>query len=148
MRIRNVVIGAALAVSLIGGAPAIAADDDATPRGHHVKFVHRMGPSVEHAAMQNIVADALSAKTGRSAVEIKTMLEDDPPHEVAKDLGLSEADMKGLFKQSRETLIQRASAAGLITAEQAAELRKAAPMHDRMYKRPGRDGLPPLDDEG
>lgn len=146
MKIQRVLAGVLAAASLLGGTAAMAADDGSTPRGRQVKFVHKMGPSVEHAALHNIMADALSARTGRSAAEIKALFEDSPPPEVASKLGLSEADMKSLFKQSRETLIQRAAAAGLITAEQATELRNAK-MPDRM--RHGPHELPPLEnDEG
>lgn len=146
MKMQSVLIGVVAAASLLGGTTATRADDGASPHGRQVKFVRKLGPSVEHAAMQNIMAEALSAKTGRSVAEIKALFADSPPPEVARELGLSETDMKSLFKQSRETLIQRAAAAGLITAEQATELRNAK-LPDRMRHGPG-ELPPPDDDEG
>lgn len=140
-----VLLGAALATSLGAGPLAFAADEGAHPHARHVKFLHRFGPSVEHAAMRNIVAEALSAKTGRSAAEISAKLDDTSPQDVAREFDLSEADMKALHKQARLTLIQRAAAAGLITAAQADELRKAP-----MPEHPPRPPMPPEieDDEG
>lgn len=81
--------------------------------------------SVEFAAMHNIMAELLSAKTGKTQTEITAMFDKGGPHAVAEELGLKREDMRDLMKQARGTLITRAAAAKLITAEQAEKLRSA-----------------------
>jgi len=81
--------------------------------------------SVEFAAMHNIMAELLSAKTGKTPAEITALFDAGGPHAVAEELGLTHEDMKPLLKEARGTLITRAAAAGLITAQQAEKLRAA-----------------------
>jgi len=81
--------------------------------------------SVEFAAMHNIMADLLSAKTGKSVAEIRALFDKSGPHEAFEQLGLSKDEIRPLFKEARQTLITRAAAAGLITAQQAEHLRAA-----------------------
>lgn len=93
--------------------------------------MHRgMEFSVERVAMHNIMAELMSAKTGRSQEEIRQLFESSAnPHDAVEKLGLSHDDMRALFQQAHLTLIQKAQSAGLITADQAAKL-KAAPLPD------------------
>jgi hypothetical protein len=84
---------------------------------------HGFGPSVEHAAMHNIMADLISAKTGRPAADVRKLFADGDPREAVEKLGLSRDDMHALMKQAHEQLVARAAAAGLITAEQATKIR-------------------------
>lgn len=115
-----------LAVGLLAlGAAGVAfAGSDGPTKRHRVH-----GPmghaSVEFAALHNIMADLLSAKTGKTPAEITALFDAGGPHEVAEKLGLKHEDMKPLFREARATLITRAAAAGLITAQQAEKLRAA-----------------------
>lgn len=81
--------------------------------------------SVEFAAMHNIMAELLSAKTGKTQAEIAALFDAGGPHAVAEKLGLKREDMRELMKEARGTLITRAAAANLITADQAEKLRAA-----------------------
>jgi len=119
MKIRTLAIVGALALS---AAAAVFADDDGGKR----RFVkHHDHPSVEFAAMHNIMAELLSAKTGRTPAEITALFDAGGPPEVVEKLGLKHEDMRPIFKEARATLITRAQAANLITAAQAQELRAA-----------------------
>jgi hypothetical protein len=101
--------------------------------------------SVEFAAMHNIMAELLSAKTGKTPAEIAALFDAGGPHEVVDTLNLSEDDMRATFKEARNTLITRAAAANLITSAQAEKLRAAKiEMH---HKRVGRDGHDEGDDD-
>lgn len=98
-------------------------DGERIEKRHVVKeFGHA---SVEFAAMHNIMAELLSAKTGKTQAEIAAMFDKGGPHEVAEELDLKREDMRDLMKEARGTLITRAAAAKLITAEQAEKLRAA-----------------------
>ena len=120
MYVRSMLVAGLLA---LGSAGAVFAEG-----GSHEGMHHRhpfMGASVEHMAMHNIMADLLSAKTGRSPAEIKALFEGADPHEAIEKLGISRDDMHKLMEQAHETLLTRATAAGLITAEQAQKIRSA-----------------------
>jgi hypothetical protein len=95
--------------------------------------------SVEFAAMHNIMAELLSAKTGKTPAEIAALFDAGGPHEVAEKLNLTHEDMKPLFKEARATLNTRAQAANLITAAQAEKLR-AAKVEMRHRRGPGDEG--------
>ena len=139
MKLRTLLSTSLLALIVGGGGPAAAEDAGRPHREHIVRHIGRV--SVERAAMRNILAEQLSARTGRSAAEIADMFESAPPPEAARQLGLSEADMKAVIDQARTALIQRATAAGLITPEQAEQIRMA-PRNERMGPPPfsGRSG--------
>jgi hypothetical protein len=81
--------------------------------------------SVEFAAMHNIMAELLSARTGKTQAEIAALFDAGGPHEVAEQLNLKREEMRELMKEARGTLITRAAAAHLITAQQAEKLRAA-----------------------
>lgn len=84
-------------------------------------FVRHHG--VEMAAMHNIMAELISARTGKSVGEVQAAFEDGHPHEAFEKLGLSEDDARALRKQAREKLVVKAQAAGLITSAQAEKIR-------------------------
>lgn len=126
MFIRSILAAGLLA---LGAAGVVSAEGDA---GHGMHHRHAfMGASVEHMAMHNIMADLLSAKTGRSQAEIRALFEGSNPHDAIAKLGVSRDDMHALMKQAHDTLITKATAAGLITADQAQKIRSMPhPEHD------------------
>lgn len=142
MQLRQWVVVGALALGTAGLAGATFAADAPAPRAERHVIKHRMhGPgrhaSVEFAAMHNIMAELLSAKTGKTTAEIQALFDRGGPHEALEALGLDDDEMRPLFKEARATLITRAARAGLITAEQAETLRKArAEMRMRRLKGP------------
>jgi hypothetical protein len=147
MAMKNILAAGLIAASVVGA--AFAAGDRGDRQGErsgddHARHMHgaMRHASVEMTAMHNILADLLSAKTGKSAGEVKALFEkSDNPHEAMESLGLSRDDMRTLHDQARAKLIDKAATAGLITAEQATQLRAAKlPRHG---PRPPRD-----DDEG
>jgi hypothetical protein len=119
MRIRTLVTAGLVALGVAGA--AMAGD------GEHRVVKHKMhgGASVEFMAMHNIMAEQLSAKSGKTVAEINALFEKGGPHEVADALGIKHEEMRDLMKQARITLIARAQAANLITAAQAEKLRQA-----------------------
>lgn len=144
MNVRKIAVAATLALAAAGAAFAATdtkapADQDRDGPMHH--RMHGMPFSVERVAMHNIMAELLSAKTGRSQDEIRALFEGNDPRDAIEKLGLSHDDMRALFQQAHLTLIQKAQAAGLITADQAAKL-KAAPLPDHHGPRPDDDGGP------
>ncbi|HUP91644.1 MAG TPA: hypothetical protein VM074_05300 [Solimonas sp.] len=96
---------------------------------------HAPPPSVERVAMENLIAEALSVRTGRSAAEVQALLAQSPPPDVARQLGIDDASMREIFRAAHSGLIERAQAAGLIDAAQAEKLRST----------PLRDSRPPGD---
>ena len=117
-------------ILLVAVTGAFAANDAASRGERHVMKMHGMHgpghpPSVEFAAMHNIMAELLSARTGKTTAEIQALFEKGGPHEAFETLGLSHDEVKPLFQQARLTLIDRAAKAGLITAAQAEKLRTA-----------------------
>lgn len=142
MKLKNIVVAGLLALGAAGVAIAGSGGGD----GERTVVKHRMHgkgghpPSVEFAAMHNIMAELLSAKTGKTTAEIQALFEEGGPHGVAEKLGLKDEDIKPLFKEARSTLITRAAAAGLITAQQAEKLRAAKiEMRMRHKRGPGPD---------
>jgi hypothetical protein len=141
MTIRKVLLAGVLAIGAAGVAVAAAepsrGDDGARHEGHHMRH-DMMRASVEVQAMHNLMAELLSAKTGKSASEIKALFEKaGNPHAVTEQLGLSHDDMRALHEKAHGQLIDKAAAAGLITAEQAAKLHAAplpAPPRERHSK--------------
>lgn len=152
-----------LALGAAGLAGTALAGDAPAPRAERHVIKHRMhGPgghvSVEHAAMHNIMAELLSAKTGKTTTEIQALFDKGGPREAFDALGLDDEEVRPLFKEARARLIDRAAKAGLITSEQAEKLRKArAEMRFKRMHGPPPDApeapRPPLppefeDDEG
>jgi hypothetical protein len=90
-----------------------------------VKHRGHRGASVEFTAMHNIMAEMLSAKTGKTTAEIQALFEKGGPHEAFETLGIAEDEVRPMFKEARQQLISRAERAGLITGEQAEKLRTA-----------------------
>lgn len=129
MLARKMVVAVLLATGVAG--LAYAADSAKTDKRVEKRIVeHRvrgeMGhASVEFAAMHNIMAELLSAKTGKTTAEIAALFDAGGPHEVMESLNLGDEDMRAAFKEARATLITRAAAANLITAAQADRLRAA-----------------------
>ena len=121
MLARKILVAGLLALGAAGVAFA-AGDGPARGKRGHGPMGHA---SVEFAAMHNIMAELLSAKTGKTPAEIAALFDAGGPHEVAEKLNLTHEDMKPLFKEARATLITRAQAANLITAAQAEKLRAA-----------------------
>jgi hypothetical protein len=142
MQLKNIVVASLLALGAAGIAIAAPAGEGDGERRVYKQRIHGKGghpPSVEFAAMHNIMAELLSAKTGKTTAEIQALFEEGGPHSVAEKLGLKEGDMKPLFKEARSTLITRAAAAGLITAQQAEKLR-AAKIEMKFRHKHGPDG--------
>ena len=146
MKVRNVMVAGLLALGAAG--LAYAATDNAGPddgvqqmhRMHHMRGMARA--SVEVAAMHNILAEELSARTGKTTEEIKALFEKSNPHDAMQQLGLTHDDMRPLMEQAHATLIDRAAAAGLITADQAKRL------HETPLPHPGGRRGPPPEGEG
>jgi hypothetical protein len=131
MKVRSLVAAGTVALAALATA-AFAGDRE------HRKVEHRVhgNASVEFTALHNIIAEQLSAKTGKTQAEITAMFDKGGPHEVAEQLNLKKEDMREVMKEARQTLITRAQAAKLITAEQAEKLRtaKIEMKHKRMHK--------------
>lgn len=127
MKIGKLVTTALFALSISGITLAATSGPQGAPgaQGERSHRGHMMGRfSVEHVAMHNIMAELLSQKTGRSVAEIKALFENsEDPRAAVDKLGLSHDDMRALFQQAHQTFITKAEAAGLITAEQAKQLR-------------------------
>lgn len=87
-------------------------------------FVHL---TIEGMALQNILAELISARTGHPPARVREALREQYSHESLESLGLSAADMRVLFEQAHATLVDRVAAANLITAEQAARVRELTP---------------------
>ena len=128
MVLKRVLVVAGLVLGMAG--MALAANDHG-PGGdgaEHDRVVkHRMhgGPGLEHMALRNIMAELLSARTGKSAGEIQALFESNGPHEAFDQLGISDEDHRALFKQAHTTLVNRMAAANLITPQQAEKARSA-----------------------
>jgi hypothetical protein len=122
MLARNLVMAGLLALGAAG--LAYAGSDKGGGERHHARGEMRHA-SVEFAAMHNIMAELLSAKTGKTPAEIAALFDEGGPHGVAEKLNLKREDMRALMKEARGTLITRAQAARLITADQAEKLRAA-----------------------
>jgi hypothetical protein len=138
MSIRKVLVAGLLALGAAGVAVAEGSHNGEDSHGRH----HGHGPmghaSVEMAAMHNIMAELISAKTGKSVAEIKALFEKSGPHDAIESLGLTRDDMRPLFEKAHAQLIDKAAAAGLITADQATTLR-AAPLPDHKGPPPAHD---------
>lgn len=142
MQFRKFAAAGLLALGALGTGVALAADDGKEERvveRHVIK--HRGGPghmaSVEHAAMRNIMVEQLSARTGKTTTEIQALFEQGGPMEAFETLGVSDEDARAMHQQARQTLIERAQRAGLITAAQAEKLKQAK--IDIRHKRIRRD---------
>ncbi|MES0872959.1 hypothetical protein [Sinimarinibacterium thermocellulolyticum] len=128
---------AALTCLALGAGAVYAGDGDNA--GHDGKRMHRMhGPSLERMAFGNALAAELANRTGRSAEEIRALFEDGGPRKAAETLGLDRETMKEAMMAARLTLIAKAQAAQMITAEQAQTLREAKPRFDGKGPRPHR----------
>ena len=125
MLARKVIVAGLIALGASG--IALAAEKDKRVDEKRVVEIHKVRghASVEFAAMHNIMAELLAGKTGKTQAEIAAMFDEGGPHEVAEELGMKKEDMRAVMKEARGTLITRAQAAKLITAEQAERLRKA-----------------------
>jgi hypothetical protein len=97
---------------------------------------HRPPVSLDRFAMENAIAERLATQTGRTKDEIAALLAKQPPHEIARSLGIDEATMKSICDEARAAVVSKAQDAQLITASQANQLKNAPP--------PGR--RPPADD--
>lgn len=132
MYVRSILAASLLA---LGAAGALAASKPAppdVPQGHgmHHGGMHGMRFSVERVAMHNIMAELISQKTGRPVAEVRALFENGDPREALDKLGLSHDEVHAMMKTAHSQFIDKAAAAGLITADQAAKLH-AAPMPDR-----------------
>lgn len=125
---RMVVTGAVAGLLALGVAGlAYAGSGEKRRDGERVVERHKIigHASVEFAAMHNIMAELLSVKSGKTPAEITALFDEGGPHAVSEKLNLKRDEMHALMKEARVTLITRAAAANLITAEQAEKLRAA-----------------------
>lgn len=83
--------------------------------------------SLERFAMENAMVEKLSQQSGKSPADVQALLDKQPPPEVAKSLGIDEATAKTLLDSARQSVIQKAADAQLITAAQAEQLKAAPP---------------------
>ncbi len=123
---------AALLASLAIGGAVYAAPPAAPPAADgerpHDQRMHRMhGPSLERMAFGNAMVGELTARTGRSAEEIRALFKDGGPRKAAETLGLDREQLKQAMRSARLSVIAQAQAAQLITDEQAQTLREAKP---------------------
>lgn len=151
MSARKVVVAGLLALCATGLAQAADKDKrvDEERVEKRVVEVHKVRghASVEFAAMHNIMAELLGAKTGKTPAEIAALFDEGGPHAVAEKLGLEKEEMRALMKEARGTLITRAQAANLITAQQAERLRAAKVEMRHKHKRRGGDDHDEGDDD-
>jgi hypothetical protein len=125
--------------TLLAGGALLASASAFAQHATNARFGGGLPPAnLEHAAMDNLVAEALAQRTGRSQSELLVLLEKSPPPEVAQQVGVDDATMRSVFDTAHTSLIQRAQAAGLITTAQAQELKSA----------PRLQGGPPPDGPG
>ena len=124
MQLKKILAVGLLALGAAGVAFASGDREGGKGKGHRAHGEMRHA-SVEFAAMHNIMADLLAARTGKTAGEIQALFEANGPRQAFEELGLSKDEMRPLMKEARQTLITRAAAAGLITAQQAEKLRAA-----------------------
>lgn len=149
MSARKMVVAGLLALCATG--LAVASDKDKRVEDKRVERmveVHKVRghASVEFAAMHNIMGELLSAKTGKTPAEIAALFDEGGPHAVAEKLGLEKDEMRTIMKEARSTLITRAQAANLITAQQAEKLR-VAKVDIHKHKRRGGDDHDEGDDD-
>jgi len=141
MQLRKFAAAGLLALGALGTGVALATDDGERVERHVIK--HRGGPghmaSVEHAAMRNIMVEQLSAKTGKTAGEIQALFEQGGPLQAFETLGVSDEDARAMHQQARQTLIERAERAGLITGAQAEKLKQAKIEIRHKRRQRGRD---------
>ncbi|MDP9142171.1 MAG: hypothetical protein M3O62_15460 [Pseudomonadota bacterium] len=93
------------------------------PRGEHMRHGPRL--SVERVAIGNALSTELSTRTGKPATEISAMLKEQGPRETAEALGIDRDTMKAAMQTAHQSVIDKAVAAQLITAEQAVALTEA-----------------------
>lgn len=143
---------AALIAALSLGTAAVYAGnstDDAArhdrPRGE--RMFHRHAASIERVAIGNALSAELATRTGKPAAEIGAMLKDQGPRETAEALGLDRDAMRAAMQAAHQSVLDKAVAAQLITAEQAAGLTEARAKHaaqrserKRGDKADGKDG--------
>jgi len=109
--------------ALAAGYPGSSGSETPPPRQTSEGMpARRPAPSVEHAAMQHLLAEALAQRSGRAVGEIEGLLLQQGPRGVGEQLGLEPQAMHELMRNTRRTLIQRAQQAGLISAAQAQRL--------------------------
>ncbi len=123
MTIATLIAGLSLAT-----AAAYAATDDTAakpdrPRHEHMMRGHHA--SMERIAVGNVLSADLATRTGKSQAEVSAMLKDKGPRETAEALGLDRDTMHAAMKSAHQTVIDKAVAAQLITAEQATGLAEA-----------------------
>ena len=137
---RKILVAGLLALGATGLALA-----DGERRGDDQRIVEKQvvkgHASVEFAAMHNIMGELLSARTGKTPAEIAALFDKGGPHAVAEELGLKREEMREIMMEARGTLITRAQAANLITAQQAERLRavKLDVRHKRVHEDDGED---------
>jgi hypothetical protein len=139
-------LAAGAAGAALAGDRVVKEEDREVRREVVMKHRGHGGGSVEFTAMHNIMAELLSARTGKTTAEIQALFEKGGPHEAFEALGIKEDEARPLFKEARQQLISRAERAGLVTAEQAEKLR-AAKIKMRHKRHHGDDGDRRHDDD-
>ena len=87
----------------------------------------------ERIAVGNILQEQLAQLAGRSIDDIKTLMKQVPPNQLAEELGLDEETFKEQLTLARQTFLLNALNAGLITDEQRQQLSELPlmPIHHR-----------------
>ena len=76
----------------------------------------------EHLAVNNILQEQLAQLTGRSIVEIKTLMTQFRPQQLAQELAIDKATLNLQMNLARQTFLRNALIAGLITDDQWQQL--------------------------
>ena len=83
---------------------------------------------MERIALRNVLVEKLSQQTGKPAADVEAALKQ-PRSKMAAALGMDDEALRSSFKSARETMIDRAVVAQLITSAQAEALKQAPPRH-------------------
>lgn len=124
------IAGLSLSAAAVYAAPSADADAVTGPDGRRgERMFHRDRGSIERAAIGNALSTELATRTGKPAAEINAMLKEQGPRETGEALGLDRDTMKAAMQAAHQSVLDKAVAAQLITAEQAAELAEARAQH-------------------
>jgi Spy/CpxP family protein refolding chaperone len=127
MNTRKMMTALIAGLALSTAAVYAAGDEPGTSpdRPHREHMRHGARLSIERVAIGNALSAELSTRTGKPATEISAMLKEQGPRETAEALGIDRDTMKAAMQTAHQSVIDKAVAAQLITAEQAVALSEA-----------------------